>query len=110
MIFLSCFALQLAEQLAVVAPSPAGVPVPVLQVLFWTGALACLIAQFFIVRAVWKVIPSVTGSPSVPEPRRALELLWVLLPVVLLSAAFVGAWRNLHPQMAVSVNAAAPHA
>ncbi|MEQ1692438.1 MAG: hypothetical protein ABMA00_14190 [Gemmatimonas sp.] len=64
--------------------------------LFWIAATACVVAQFFIVRAVWKVLPSVTGAPNVPIPRRALEVLWVLLPIVLLVGAFFGAWRRMH--------------
>jgi heme/copper-type cytochrome/quinol oxidase subunit 2 len=68
-----------------------------LDVLFWTAAVACAIAQYFIVRAVWKVIPSGISSPDVPAPRRALEIMWVLLPVLLLAGAFAGTWRHLHP-------------
>lgn len=66
------------------------------NVLFWIAATACVVAQYFIVRAVWKVLPAVTGAPNVPVPRRALELVWVLLPIVLLAGAFFGAWRRLH--------------
>jgi heme/copper-type cytochrome/quinol oxidase subunit 2 len=73
------------------------VPSSVLDVLFWTAAVACAIAQYFIVRAVWKVIPSGISSPDVPAPRRALEIMWVLLPVLLLAGAFAGTWRHLHP-------------
>lgn len=67
------------------------------DVLFWIAVAACAVAQYFIVRAVWKVLPSVTGAPDVPIPRRALEVMWVLLPIVLLVGAFFGAWRRLHP-------------
>ena len=34
---------------------------------------------------------------DVPTPHRATEMLWVLLPVVLLVLAFVGAWHVMHP-------------
>ena len=73
------------------------IPPILLDALFWTAAAACACAQYFIVRAVWRVIPSGTSSPDVPVPRRATEIIWVLLPVLLLSGAFYGTWRYLHP-------------
>lgn len=38
-----------------------------------------------------------TEQYNVPTPHRATELLWVMLPVVLLVLAFVGAWQVMHP-------------
>ena len=91
--------------------SPGLVPSTALDVLFWTAAAACAVAQFFIVRAVWKVIPSGTSSPDVPAPRRALEIMWVLLPVLLLAGAFAGTWRHLRSQPArAAVDTAATRA
>ena len=77
-------------------PSP---PVPSfwLDVIFWIAAAACVIAQWFILRAVWRVIPSVTGAPNVPMPKRASEVVWAIVPALLLAGAFVGAWRTMHP-------------
>ena len=68
-----------------------------LDVIFWIAAAECVIAQWFILRAVWRVIPSVTGAPNVPMPKRASEIAWAILPALLLAAAFVGAWRTMHP-------------
>ncbi|MBP6774672.1 MAG: hypothetical protein KA154_16865 [Gemmatimonadaceae bacterium] len=72
-------------------------PTPVLDALFWVAAVACLVSQVFILRAVWRVVPSVTGSPDVPAPKRASEMAWALLPTLLLLGAFAGAWRLMHP-------------
>ncbi len=69
------------------------VPGPLLLALFWFAVAACAVAQFFILRAVWRVVPSVTGSPDVPAPRRAPEMAWALLPTLLVAALFIGAWR-----------------
>ncbi len=89
-------ALQIAQPAAVPASAARGLPWPMLDALFWIAAVACLVAQYFIVRAVWKVIPSGTSSPQVPVPNRGQEIMWVLLPLVLLTGVFVGAWRQLH--------------
>ena len=75
-------------------------PPVVLDTLFWTAVGACAVAQLFILRAVWRVLPGPDGaavSPAVPTPRRAPELAWALLPAVLLIVLFVGAWRRMHP-------------
>ena len=77
-------------------PTPL-LPGPVLDVIFWIAAAACVVAQWFILRAVWRVIPSVTGAPNVPVPRRAQEIAWAILPALLMLGAFVGAWRTMHP-------------
>ena len=89
-------ALQIVKPAVASASATHGLPWPVLVALFWIAAVACLVAQYFIVRAVWKVIPSGTSSPQVPVPNRGQEIMWVLLPLVLLTGVFVGAWRQLH--------------
>ena len=90
--------------LALQAAAPVAVPIQLLDAVFWLSAAACVVAQYFIVRAVWRVIPSVTGSPNVPMPRRAQEMMWVLLPALLLIGAFIGAWRHLHPPASSDMN------
>lgn len=75
------------------------IPPAVLDLLFWVAAVACVVSQFFILRAVWRVVPAVTGSPSVPAPRRASEVFWAVLPTLLMLGAFVGAYRLMHPPL-----------
>lgn len=77
--------------------------------IFWIAVAACAIAQIFILRAVFRVTPTgvTAGSEnsstpdgqrvSVPSPHRLTEIVWVVLPVVLLIAVFVLAWRTMHP-------------
>lgn len=77
--------------------------------IFWTAVASCAVAQIFILRAVFRVTPqgtSANGSTSsapegeavsVPTPHRLTEIVWVILPIVLLTLAFVGAWRAMHP-------------
>lgn len=98
------FTLNAVETSVVQLVAPSSVPTPLLDGVFWMAAAACAVAQYFIVRAVWKVIPAGTGSPHVPVPRRAQEILWVLLPVLLLLGAFAGAWRQLHPPVSPASN------
>ncbi|MEO7361513.1 MAG: hypothetical protein ABI120_14365 [Gemmatimonadaceae bacterium] len=84
-------------------------PTMLSDAIFWVAVAACAIAQIFILRAVFRVTPagvqpgsSASSTPdgesvSVPKPHRLTEIVWVVLPVVLLVLAFVLAWRTMHP-------------
>lgn len=72
---------------------PALLSTTAFDVIFFIAAAACLVAQMFVVRAVWRVLPLGTSSPDVPVPRRAMEIVWVVLPALLLIGVFLGTWR-----------------
>lgn len=72
-------------------------PTGLLLAIFWIGAAGCVVAQFFILRAVWRVAPIILDSHTVPAPRRVMEVAWAILPAFLLLGAFVGAWQLMHP-------------
>jgi hypothetical protein len=87
---------------------------PVLRdALFWVAVASCAIAQLFIIRAVLRtaIRPSAAGSTGdtsavrdkradrpMPVPRRSIEIGWAILPAILMIAAFVSAWRLMHPE------------
>ncbi len=71
-----------------------------LDALFWVAVVCCAVAQLFIMRAVFRVLPPRAPSPdapAVPMPHRLQEIGWAILPAFLLAAAFIGAWRAMHP-------------
>jgi uncharacterized oligopeptide transporter (OPT) family protein len=82
--------------------------------IFWIAVASCAVAQLFIIRAVIRtairpsapsVLPAENPSPaddsrtnrSIPVPRHSVEIAWAILPIALIVAAFVGAWRLMHP-------------
>ena len=87
--------------------------------IFWIAVAFCAVAQLFIIRAVIRtavrssaISPSLPdaelpGAPtansaarastSMPVPRRSIEIAWAILPAALMIAAFVSAWRLMHP-------------
>lgn len=71
-------------------------PPSVLVAIFWVAAAGCVVAQFFILRAVWKVAPISSEAHTVPAPRRGVEIFWAILPALLMLGAFIGAWRMMH--------------
>ncbi len=74
-------------------PLPAGL----LKPLFWVAVVCCAVAQLYILRAVFRVIPAETASANVPLPRRRIEIAWAILPAGLLVLVFIGAWRTMKP-------------
>ena len=70
-------------------------PPTVVTALFWSAVAVCVIAQVFILRAVFRTLPILPSSSQVPTPHRVTEILWVVLPVGGLIAVFIGAYRAL---------------
>jgi hypothetical protein len=70
---------------------------PVATTLFWLAVAACGVAQYFIMRAVFRVLPAAPANSEVPVPRRWAEIVQVILPIAGLVALFYGAWRALFP-------------
>lgn len=65
--------------------------------LFWVLVVACVIAQLFIVRGLFRADPA-GASPNapregVPTPRGFMEFAWAVMPIIGIVATFVGAWR-----------------
>lgn len=77
----------------------------VLDALFWLAVAGCAVAQFFILRTAFRPLGGDTSGPDgaaepsmmVPSSRRPMEIMWAVLPVLLLGAAFYLAWQTLHP-------------
>ncbi|GAB1344522.1 hypothetical protein [Gemmatimonas sp.] len=70
---------------------------PISTALFWVALAACVVAQFFIMRAVFRVLPAAPANSDVPVPRRWAEIVQVILPIAGLAALFYGAWRAMNP-------------
>lgn len=68
---------------------------PLLMGLFWALVGACAVAQWFIIRAVFRTLPAAPASSAVPVPRRWAEIVQVLLPIIGLVTLFYGAWRAM---------------
>lgn len=64
------------------------------QAIFWIAALACIAAQFALLRSSFR-IKSEQKSELVPGSPRSLELMWAFLPAVVLSVLLFATWRNV---------------
>ncbi len=83
----------------------------VVGALFWTAVLGCVVAQFFILRTAFRPLaPSDADSADpavrsrmIPSSRRPMEIVWAILPVFLLAAAFYLAWQAMQPMSATAL-------
>ena len=65
------------------------------EILFWSSAICCALAQILIVRSVLAVRPLPEPHADVPQSRGGVELFWALLPAVALGVLFVFTWRAI---------------
>ena len=82
---------------------------PFTDTLFWLAVACCVVAQLAIVRSVLRAgargsLPHEAGDRDVgvrplPQSRRLVELLWVLIPALGLAAVLVATWRTMHPRI-----------
>lgn len=62
------------------------------MLLFWLAAAICLAAEAAIIRSALAARAE-PASALVPGPRRSLEILYAVLPALLLGAVLVLTWR-----------------
>jgi heme/copper-type cytochrome/quinol oxidase subunit 2 len=67
------------------------------QVVFWVAVVACVIAHRFILRSAFAAgaAAAPTDTGHLPRVRTPLELLWVLLPAVILAGTLALTWQAM---------------
>ena len=64
------------------------------EAIFWIAALACIVAQFALLRSSFRIKKD-SKSELVPGSPRPVELAWAILPALLLSALLVVTWQKI---------------
>ena len=62
---------------------------------FWVAVVLCVIAHRFILRSAFAAGAAVEHSHTLPPIRRAAEVVWVVVPAVMLIVLFVATWRAI---------------
>jgi heme/copper-type cytochrome/quinol oxidase subunit 2 len=83
-------------------------PLSARQVLFWSSAICCLLAQVLIVRSVLGVRALPDPRPALPRSRDGVELFWALLPAVALGVLFFFTWRAIERRTVVEQPSSPP--
>ncbi len=63
--------------------------------IFWVAVVLCVIAHRYILRSAFAAGAAVEHSHTLPPTRKALELLWVLVPAVALVFLLIATWRAI---------------
>lgn len=82
--------------------------------LFWLSVVCCVVAEIAIVRSTLRLSrrhgepagAALAGAPRLPHPRRALELVWVILPALALAAVLGATWRAVSAPPVVQLHGA----
>ena len=64
------------------------------EAIFWIAALACIAAQFALLRSSFR-IKKESRSELVPASPRSVELAWAIVPALALSVILVMTWRKV---------------
>ena len=83
-------------------------PLSARELLFWTSAICCLLAQVLIVRSVLAVRRLPEPRPELARSRDGVELFWALLPAVALGVLFFFTWRAIEQRTSLEHAASAP--
>lgn len=67
---------------------------PVRTVVFFACVVACAVAHIAILVSVARRAPG-TAAPGVPAPRRGLEILWAVLPMLALALLLTATWDRM---------------
>ena len=67
------------------------------DLLFWLAVACCVVAQVAIARSTLGIRARVNDQyPGVPQPRRAIEITWTVLPALGLALVLGMTWRAIH--------------
>jgi heme/copper-type cytochrome/quinol oxidase subunit 2 len=64
--------------------------------IFWIAAALCIVAELAILRAAFA--PPTDAGPAAPVPQspRGLEMIWAIIPAVILAILLAATWRAVH--------------
>ena len=63
--------------------------------IFWVAVVLCVIAHRYILRSAFAAGTAVEHSHTLPPTRKAVELMWVLLPAIALVFLFIATFRAI---------------
>ena len=80
--------------------------------LFWAAVASCIVAQALIFRSTWRAgVRTASGDerPDVPRSPASAELVWVILPALMLAVVLAFTWRAIRESAPSRGAAPVPH-
>jgi heme/copper-type cytochrome/quinol oxidase subunit 2 len=69
---------------------------PLAEPIFWIAAVICLVAELALLRSAFMPHPDTADSPSLPHSGRGLEMIWAIVPAIVLVILLAATWRAVH--------------
>ena len=69
---------------------------PLADVLFWVAAACCIVAHVAILRSVLRSRRQTAANPDVPRSRQSVEIVWAIVPALVLAVVLAATWRSMH--------------
>lgn len=68
--------------------------------LFWVAVACCIVAQGAILRSVLRAGRSrAAAGTEVPRTRQGAEIVWAIVPALVLALVLAATWRSMHPSL-----------
>lgn len=64
--------------------------------IFWVAAVICIVAEIAILRSAFMPHADTPDSPSLPHSGRGLEMIWAIVPAIVLAILLAATWRAVH--------------
>jgi heme/copper-type cytochrome/quinol oxidase subunit 2 len=64
--------------------------------IFWIAAAICIVAEIAILRSAFVPHPDTAESASLPHSARGLEMIWAIVPAIVLAILLAATWRAVH--------------
>jgi heme/copper-type cytochrome/quinol oxidase subunit 2 len=72
-------------------------PLPLADAIFGIAAVACAVAQWFILRGTLAASATPAAGDAVPTARRRAEIVWAVVPAIALAWVLAATWFAIHP-------------
>jgi heme/copper-type cytochrome/quinol oxidase subunit 2 len=72
-------------------------PASLSDALFWVAVACCAGAQLLVLLAAFASRGSRPPAESLPPVRRAVEVVWAIVPALALALLLAATWRAMHP-------------
>ena len=69
---------------------------PAAEPIFWIAAAIYVVAELLILRAAFAPPADAGASAPVPQSPRGIEMIWAVIPAVVLGLLLAATWRALH--------------
>jgi heme/copper-type cytochrome/quinol oxidase subunit 2 len=66
------------------------------EAIFWIAAALCIVAELAILRAAFRPGGMSGDNAPIPNSPRGVEMVWAVIPAIILAALLAATWRAVH--------------